>query len=113
MTSRLLGRTLVLLLVMTSSMPVVARGDGDDVLTLRGCLLLSRNPEVYALHMVYNRIAAIGHVDLPNHVGHLVVLTGVFEERGDQARFIVEGIAHVAPTCEVQASASTDTAPQA
>ena len=101
--------TLTLLLAtMASTAAAPAPQDDDEALTLTGCLLLSRRVGVYALHMEYNRIAATGHADLSNHVGHIVTLTGMFEEQGDRLIFMVEEVAHVAPTCETQASLPSD-----
>ena len=95
---------LALLLATTASPPVVTAQDEHEPLTLTGCLLLSRRVGVYALHMEYNRIAAMGHAELPNHVGHIVTLTGVFEKQGDRLMFMVEDVTDVAETCETQAS---------
>lgn len=53
--------------------------------------------------MEYNRVAVTGHVDLVNHVGHLVTAQGRFEMEGDYLQFVVEEITHLAPSCESQA----------
>lgn len=96
--------TTVLLIGLSSATPVVGVTQDEESLRLNGCLLLSRRAGIYALHMEYNRIAVIGRADLAEHVGHLVVLTGVFEIEGGYLQFVADDVTHVAPTCEVQAS---------
>lgn len=104
-TRRILCAFLLLATSVTSTTMVMAQDEDDEEpLTLTGCLLLSRRVGVYALHMEYNRIAAAGHADLASHVGHIVTLTGQFEEQDERLMFVVEDVAHVAATCEAQAS---------
>ena len=105
MKSRTRAITLVLALTLAATPPLVAfaKSASQETLTLEGCLLLSRKAGVFALHMEYNRIAVMGHGDLNAHLGHMVKLSGTFEERGRELRFIVEDVTHVAPTCETRA----------
>ena len=105
---------LVALLVVMALAPTIRpTATHEPTMTLTGCLLVNRLERLFALEMEYNRIAVLGHDDLPKYVRRRVTLTGTFEERGDQLRFVVDEIAEVAPTCDVQASAPSHTLPHA
>ena len=103
--TRTATRILMLSMVLVTVMPMaqlVLRGAQDSTLSVTGCLLLSRQEGVFALHMDYNRIAVMGHPELASHVRHRVTLRGTFETRVDGLRFLVDDVREVAPTCEVQ-----------
>jgi hypothetical protein len=103
----------VLLVVLAMAPTIRPTATHEPTLTLTGCLLLHRLERLFTLEMEYNRIAVLGHDDLPKYVRRRVTLTGVFEERGDQLRFVVDDIAEVAATCDVQAAIPSDTQPHA